>query len=98
MPIGMALSTVERRRAEIEGVFARFFGRPTTLTVAEAGAPDPAGLAPPTAGAPLQSLAGIEQAERDARSARARAAARAHPNIREATRILDGEVTKIEEL
>jgi DNA polymerase-3 subunit gamma/tau len=98
MPIGMALSTVERRRAEIEGVFARFFGRPTTLTVAKGAAPDPAGPAVPAAGVPPQSLAGMEQAERDARSARARAAARAHPNIQEATRILDGEVTKIEEL
>ncbi len=94
MPIGMALSTVERRRAEIEGVFARFFGRPTTLTVTKGAAPDPAGPAVPAVGVPAQSLAGMEQAERDARSARARA----HPNIQEATRILDGEVTKIEEL
>ncbi len=93
MPIGMALSTVERRRAEIEGVLGRFFGRPTTLTVARGAAPDPAGPAP-AAGVSRQSLAGMEQAERDARSARARA----HPNIQEATRILDGEVTKIEEL
>jgi DNA polymerase-3 subunit gamma/tau len=98
MPIGMALSTVERRRAEIEGVFGRFFGRPTTLTVARGAAPDPAGPVSPAAGVPPQSLAGMEQAERDARSMRARAAARAHPNIQEATRILDGEVTKIEEL
>jgi len=98
MPIGMALSTVERRRGEIEGVFARFFGRPTTLTVAKGAAPDPPDPAVPAAGVPPQSLAGMEQAERDARSARARAAARAHPNIQEATRILDGEVTKIEDL
>ncbi len=98
MPAGMALSTVERRRAEIEGVFARFFGRPTRLAVAQGAAPDPAAPADGAAGVAPQSLAAAEQADRAARSARVRTAAREHPNIQEATTILDGEVIKIEEL
>lgn len=85
MPPGMFFSTVERRRSDIEALFSRFFGRPTKLSLSQ-GAPDPA--------APSSSLAAAEQREREARWA----AAKAHPNIREASRILDGEVTNIEDL
>jgi len=93
MPPGMALSTVERRRAEIEAVLARHFGRPVRLAITQGASTEPASAA----GAP-QSLAAVEQAERDARTSRVKAAAKAHPNIQETARILDGEVTKIEEL
>jgi len=101
MSPGMPLSTVERRQAEIEGLFARHFGRPVRLALTK-GAPAPTadpGASPATAApAPPQSLAAAEQAERDARSARVKANARSHPRIQEAAQILDGEVTKIEEL
>ena len=96
MTPGMPLSTVERRRADIEGLFARHFGRPVRLELSKA----PAGAEPasPSTAAAGQSLAAAEQAERAERTARVTSAARAHPNIQQATRILDGEVTKIEEL
>jgi len=93
MPPGIALSTVERRRAEIEAVLARHFGRAVRLAVTQGASAEPAA----GAGAP-QSLAAVEQAERDARASRVKAAAKAHPHIQETARILDGEVTKIEEL
>jgi DNA polymerase III subunit gamma/tau len=94
MPPGMALSTVERRRAEIEPALARHFGRPIRLAIAQGPAAEPGA---PVAGAP-QSLAAVEQAERDARTSRVKAAAKAHPKIQETAKILDGDVTKIEEL
>ena len=96
MTPGMPLSTVERRRADIEALFARHFGRPVRLELSKA----PAGAEPasPSTAAAGQSLAAAEQAERAERTARVTSAARAHPNIQQATRILDGEVTKIEEL
>ncbi|HEX7487353.1 MAG TPA: DNA polymerase III subunit gamma/tau, partial [Anaeromyxobacteraceae bacterium] len=64
------------------------------------GAPAPTAAtgAAPAAPAPPQSLAAAEQAERDVRSASVKANARSHPRIQEAAQILDGEVTKIEEL
>jgi len=100
MSPGLPLSTVERRQPEIEGLFARHFGRLMRLALTK-GAPAPAadpGAAPAATPAPPQSLAAAEQAERDARSARVKANARSHPRIQEAAQILDGEVTKIEEL
>jgi hypothetical protein len=100
MAPGMPLSTVERRAAEIEGLFARHFGRPVRLVLtkgAPGSAPDPSASSP-SVPAPPQSLAAADQAEREARSARVKANARSHPKIQEATQILDGEVTKIEEL
>src|SRR6266702_259347 len=100
MTPGMPLSTVERRAAEIEGLFARHFGHPVRLALtkgAPASASEP-GAAAPAAPAPPQSLAAAEQAERDARSARVKANARSNPQIQEAAQILDGEVTKVEEL
>jgi DNA polymerase-3 subunit gamma/tau len=92
LPQGMMAATTERRRADIEAVFARCFGRPTRLELkVGAAAPDAAGEA-----APL-SIAATEAAEKLARSHRVREAARHHPNIQEAARILEGG-TKIEEL
>ncbi len=98
LPPGLMAATAERRRPEIEAVFARFFGRPTRLEVA-VGAPAAAAgaaAASPAPGAP--SIAASEAAERTARAARVREVARAHPNIQEAARVLDGGIDKIEEL
>jgi len=94
-PPGMLGDAAERRRPEIEAVFARFFGRPTRLVVKRGAVP-----AAPPAGAPAApaSLAQTEAAERQARSSAVRDAARNHPNIREAAKILDGGVDKIDEL
>jgi DNA polymerase-3 subunit gamma/tau len=44
------------------------------------------------------SIAQTEAAERMARSSRVREAAKAHPNIREAAKILDGGIKDIDEL
>jgi DNA polymerase-3 subunit gamma/tau len=97
LPPGIMAATAEKRRPEIEAVFARFFGRPTRLEVTVGAAASGAGSsAPPGAAAP--SIAASEAAERNARAARVREAARNHPNIREAARVLDGGIDKIEEL
>jgi pyruvate dehydrogenase E1 component beta subunit len=45
-----------------------------------------------------ESLAAAEQAERAARAARVKDAARKHGNIEQAAKILDADITKIEEL
>ena len=94
LPPGMMADAAERRRPEIEAVFARHFGRPTRLVVKRGVAAAPAAGAQP---APA-SIAQTEAAERQARSSAVRETARSHPNIREAARILDGGVDKIEEL
>jgi len=96
LPPGLHAQNVERRRADIEGVFARFFGRPTRLAVTVAAGAPPAGEAGPGAAAP--SIAAADAAERMARAQRVRDAARAHPNIKEAAKILEGGIDKIEEL
>jgi DNA polymerase-3 subunit gamma/tau len=88
---GLAAQTAERRRGEIEAVLERFFGRPTRLAVT-------ASAAPPPEAAGGASLAQVDQEEREARSARVREAARSHANIREAARILDADVAKVDEL
>ncbi|HSD19607.1 MAG TPA: DNA polymerase III subunit gamma/tau, partial [Anaeromyxobacter sp.] len=101
MPTDFLAKSVERRRAEVEEVLTRFVGRPTRLAISIGAAPAGAqqgasdGTAPAASPA---SIAAAEAAEKQARSARVRDAARNHPNIREATRILDGGVEKIEEL
>jgi DNA polymerase-3 subunit gamma/tau len=92
LPQGLYATTAERRRGEVEAVFARVFGRPTRLEIV-VGPP-----APGDSGEPPPSLAAAEAAERSARAARVREAARAHPNIREAARILDGGIDGVEEL
>ncbi len=93
LPPGLMATAAERRRPEIEAVFARCFGRPTRLaiTLGESAAP------PPGESAPV-SLAAAEQADRLARSRRVRESARAHPNIQQAARLLEGGVDQIEEL
>ena len=97
LPPGMHAQTLEKRRGEIEASFARFFGHPTrlALTIGAAPAPAAAGEAP---AAVAPSLAATEAAERLARSKRVREAARAHPNIQEAARVLDASIEDIEEL
>jgi hypothetical protein len=99
MPTDFLAKSVERRRAELEPVLSQFFGRSVRLAISVGAAPSgpqagDAGNAPPAAA----SIAAAEAAEKQARSARMRDAARNHPNIREASRILDGGVEKIEEL
>jgi DNA polymerase-3 subunit gamma/tau len=93
MPPGLLGDAAERRRADIEAIFGRHFGRPTRLVV-KRGAVAPAAAAGP---APV-SIAQAEAAEKLARSSAVRETARSHPNIREAAKILDGGVEKIEEL
>jgi DNA polymerase-3 subunit gamma/tau len=101
LPAGVFGTTVERRRPEIEAVFASHFGRPTRLVV-RTGPTEPAAgaeaapVAEPAAAAP--SIAQAEAAEKVARSARVREAAKAHPNIREAAKILEGGIKDVEEL
>ncbi|HSN93063.1 MAG TPA: DNA polymerase III subunit gamma/tau, partial [Anaeromyxobacteraceae bacterium] len=92
LPQGIYATTAERRRGEVEAAFARFFGRPTRLEIVVGPA------AGEGAGQPAPSLAAAEAAERTARAARLRESARAHPNIREAARILEGGIDGIEDL
>jgi hypothetical protein len=88
--------TAERRRPEIEGVFARHFGRPTRLVVKRGAIAAAQGIG--IAAAPPASIAQAEAAERQARSSAVREAAKTHPNIRDAAKILDGGIDKIDEL
>ncbi len=96
LPPGFLGDTAERRRVDVEAVFGRHFGRPTRLVVRR-GAVASAAAPGPAAAAPL-SIAQAEAAEKLARSSALREAAKGHPNIREAARILEGGVEKIEEL
>jgi hypothetical protein len=101
MPTEFLAKSVERRRAEVEEVLTRFLGQPTRLAISVGAAPDGAAqVAPDGSASPPTpaSIAAAEAAEKQARSAHVRDAARNHPNIRDATRILDGRVEKIEEL
>jgi DNA polymerase-3 subunit gamma/tau len=95
LPPGMLADGAERRRPDIEAVLGRYFGRPTRLVV-KRGAAAP-GAAAGAAG-PAPSIAQAEAAERQARSSAVREAARSHPNIQDAAKILEGGVDKIEEL
>jgi DNA polymerase III subunit gamma/tau len=99
LPAGILAETIERRREEIEATFARFFGRPTRLAVRTGpGAPGAGAGAAPAGAAAALSIAQAEAAERLARSSRVQEAARAHPNIREAAKILEGGIKNVEEL
>ncbi|MBI5067844.1 MAG: DNA polymerase III subunit gamma/tau [Deltaproteobacteria bacterium] len=91
VPPGLPAQTAEKKRPEIEAVLQRHFGRPTRLLVTVGSAPPPEAAAPP-------SLAEVERREREVRSARVHDTARGHPQIREAARILGGDITKVEEL
>jgi DNA polymerase-3 subunit gamma/tau len=84
-------NTLERKRADVEEVLGRFFGRVTRLVLLE-GAPSVSGPGV------TASLAQMEQMEQQERSARVRDAARSHPNIQAAARILESEVKSVEEL
>jgi hypothetical protein len=75
----------------VDEVLGRFFGRVTKLVLAEGP------LSTPGSGASA-SLAQMEQMERQERSERVRQAARGHPNIQAAARILESEVGNVEEL
>jgi len=90
LPPGMPFSNADRRRAEIERACERYFGRPTTLALAQGQAVEAREASP--------SIAAVEKSEREERSARVRANAQAHPKISEAAKILEGDVSKIEEL
>jgi DNA polymerase-3 subunit gamma/tau len=90
----MLATAIERRRGEIEAVFARCLGRATRLELKLGAAPPPGAV--PGEAAPV-SIAATEAAEKLARSARVREAARTHPNIQAAAHILDGTI-KTEEL
>jgi DNA polymerase-3 subunit gamma/tau len=91
LPRGLNAASAERRRAEIEGVLGRHFGRPTRLALTLGEAPPPEAAAAP-------SLAASDAAERRARTSRVREAAAGNANIREAARILGGELGGTEEL
>jgi DNA polymerase-3 subunit gamma/tau len=91
IPAGIALTTIERRRGDLEAVLQRTYGRAPRLAVAAGEAAAAATTAP-------RSIAQVEREERETRAAGLRATAAAHPRIQEAVRILEGEVTKIEEL
>jgi DNA polymerase-3 subunit gamma/tau len=96
LPAGIVADTIERRRPEIEGVFARALGRPTRLVVRTG--PATSVEAAPAAAPAAPSIAQTEAAEKQARSARLKDAARTHPNVREAAKILEGGITDVEEL
>jgi DNA polymerase III subunit gamma/tau len=101
IPEGMYAKTAERRRGEIEASFAKIFGKPTRLAVTVGGTPPPSAIGPgaaPAEAAVPATLAATEAAERQARTAQVKDAARNHPNIREAARLLDGDVKHIDEL
>jgi DNA polymerase-3 subunit gamma/tau len=91
LPPGLNATRAERRRAEIEGVLTAWFARPTRLSITLGEAPPPEVAAAP-------SLAAADAAERQARARQVRDAARTHPNVQEAARILGGEVGKVDEL
>ena len=91
LPQGLHAASAERRRAEIEGALARYFGRPTRLAITLGDAPPAEAIAAP-------SLAASDAAERRERSRRVREVAADHPNVREAARILGGDVGRTEEL
>ena len=88
---GFHAETIGKRRAEVEAVLTRVLGVPARLSVKVEALP-----AQP-AGAPA-SIAQAEAAERRARSSAVREAAKAHPNVREAARILGGGIDDVEEL
>jgi DNA polymerase-3 subunit gamma/tau len=99
LPTPFLAQAVERRRADVEPTLSRFFGRPTRLAVSVGAVADaPAASGAPAESQPLPSIAAAEAAERQARSARLADAARNHPNIQDAARILDGRIDEIEEL
>ena len=90
---GLHARTIADKKADVEQLFARHFGQPMRVDLAVV-----ADAAPATTAAPPQSLAEVERAEREARTAQVRQAARSHPNIQEAAKILGGEIEHTDEL
>jgi hypothetical protein len=82
---------LERRRAGVEKVLSGFLGRPVRLVVE-------VGPAAETGAAPGTSIAAAERAEKEARSSERQAAARNHPNIQEAARLLGADIDGTDEL
>ena len=85
---------VERKRTAVEKAFSSFLGRPVRLAI-EVG---PAAQAVPDAAAPVASIASVDRAEREARVAKVRDEARAHPNIQEAAKLLGADIEGTDEL
>jgi DNA polymerase-3 subunit gamma/tau len=85
---------VERKRAGVEKTFSGYLGRPVKLAI-EVG---PAAPSAPEAVAPGTSIASVERAEREARVAKVRDEARAHPNIQEAAKLLGADIEGTDEL
>jgi hypothetical protein len=75
----------------VEKVLSGFLGRAVRLEV-EIGPADEAGATPGT------SIAAAERAEKEARSSERQAAARNHPNIQEAARLLGADIDGTDEL
>ena len=100
MPTDFLAKSVERRRAELEPVLSQFFGRSVRLAISAGGALWSSRWRETRATRPRCRVDRGRRAPPRSRPARARVrdAARNHPNIREASRILDGGVEKIEEL
>jgi hypothetical protein len=88
---GIHASLLTSKKADVETALARHLGRAVRVAV-EVGPADAA----PEGSAP--SLAAVEKAEREARSRKVRETARSHPNVREAARILGGEIDGTDEL
>jgi DNA polymerase-3 subunit gamma/tau len=94
-PAGTSYPAIlERKRLQVEKVFAGLLGSPVTLAV-EVG---PAAPAAAEAQAPGASIASVERAEREARAARLREEARSHPSIQEAARLLGADIEGTDEL
>jgi DNA polymerase-3 subunit gamma/tau len=87
-PAGLNGKTLVEERPQIEAALARHFGRPFRVTL----------TAPDAASVPALSVAAVERAEREVRSRELKQAARAHPNIKEAARILGGDLGDPEEI
>jgi DNA polymerase-3 subunit gamma/tau len=91
---GLHARTLADKRADVEAIFARHLGRSVRLDLVVSADAAPAATEAP----PAQSLAATERAERDARAAQLRQAARNHPHIQEAAKILGGDIEGTEEL
>ncbi|HET7754956.1 MAG TPA: DNA polymerase III subunit gamma/tau, partial [Anaeromyxobacteraceae bacterium] len=87
-PSGLNGKTLVEERPQIEAALGRHFRRPfrVTLTAPDAGGP------------PALSVAAVERAEREVRAREVKHAARSHPNIKEAARILGGDLGDPEEI
>jgi DNA polymerase-3 subunit gamma/tau len=87
-PAGLNGKTLVEERPQIEAALGRHFRRPFKVTL----------TAPDAAAVPALSVAAVERAERESRAREVKQAARAHPNIKEAARILGGDLGDPEEI